>query len=418
MELHREAILAKPNVVGLGIGYKVRATVMTDQLCLVVMVRQKLPTEGLAPETLVPSDVDGVPTDVMEVGELRALQSRSARWRPAPGGVSIGHYQTSAGTFGCVVRDHASGSRLILSNNHVLANTNEAQIGDPVLQPGPADGGRVATDTIAHLERFCPIVFTTRPPVCPVALGVAGTANALARRIGSTHRLEAVQRVSTAANWVDAAVARPVDDADILEGILEVGVPEGAMAPALGMSVRKSGATTELSSGRIIVVNATTYINYGPRRTARFEEQIVTTNMSQGGDSGSLLVVGDSPDAVGLLFAGSPQVTVHNEIQAVLARLEVSFDGVPGRGVGLRAALARARTVLRACEGQLLSKPNVVAVRTGTRQKGGRPTGEVALVAVVTRKVPSSHLSPEELIPGHIDGVPVDVQEVGLRRSV
>jgi hypothetical protein len=414
METHREAILAQPNVVGLGIGHKVRATVLTDQLCLVVMVRRKLPTEGLAPQAVVPPEVEGVPTDVMEVGVLRALQSRSARWRPAPAGVSIGHFQTSAGTLGCVVRDRASGGRLILSNNHVLANSNEAQLGDPVLQPGPADGGRVVSDTIAHLERFSPIAFTTRPPVCPVALGIASTANALARQMGSAHRLEAVQRNPTAVNWVDAAVARPVEDADILEGILEIGVPLGVIAPALGTSVRKSGATTGLSSGRIIVVNATTIIDYGPGRTARFDAQIVTTNMSQGGDSGSLLVAGDSPDAVGLLFAGSPQVTVHNEILAVLGRLDVSLGSVSRGGAGLRAALARARTVLRACQEQLLSKPNVVAVRTGMRQKGGCPTGEVALVVLVTSKVPSSQLSPEQLIPGSVDGVRVDVQEAGF----
>jgi hypothetical protein len=406
-------ILALPNVVGLGIGRKVRATRITDQPCLVVMVRLKQPREVLGPEALVPPEVDGVPTDVIEVGELRAMQARNARWRPAPAGVSIGHYHTSAGTFGCIVRDRVSGLRLILSNNHVLANTNVAQVGDPVLQPGPADGGRVATDTIAHLERFHPIAFTTKPPICPVALGLAGAANMLARQLGSRHRLEASQRDAAAVNWIDAALARPVDDADILEGILDVGVPQGTAAPALGMEVRKSGSTTGLSSGRIIVVYATTNINYAPGRMACFEEQIVTTNMSQGGDSGSLLVAGDPPLAVGLLFAGSPQVTVHNQIQAVLDHLQVCVGGEPTGGAQLRVALARARAVQRACESELLSKANVVGVRTGMRQRNGSPTGEVALVALVTRKVSASELPPEDAIPAHIEGVPVDVQEVG-----
>ncbi len=47
----------------------------------------------------------------------------------------------------------------MLSNNHVLANSNDATAGDAILQPGPADGGRLGPDTIAVLERFCPIEF-------------------------------------------------------------------------------------------------------------------------------------------------------------------------------------------------------------------------------------------------------------------
>src|SRR5438309_2051812 len=45
------------------------------------------------------------------------------------------------------------GRRVVLSNNHILANSNAARIGDPILQPGPADAG-TRDDTIATLERF------------------------------------------------------------------------------------------------------------------------------------------------------------------------------------------------------------------------------------------------------------------------
>ena len=131
-ELHKEAILEKPNVVGVGVGYKVVGGQKTAQVCIVVLVRQKLPPAALSPEALVPSEVDGVVTDVVQVGDIRALQARTDRWRPAPGGVSVGHYQVTAGTLGCVVRDKVSRERLILSNNHVLANSNDASPGDPV----------------------------------------------------------------------------------------------------------------------------------------------------------------------------------------------------------------------------------------------------------------------------------------------
>jgi len=73
-----------------------------------------------------------------------------------------------------------------------------------------------------------------------------------------------------------------------------------------------------------MVLDATVTIDYGDR-SARFENQIVTTVMSQPGDSGSLLVAGDSMQAVGLLFAGSDQVTLHNPIQSVLDCLDVTL---------------------------------------------------------------------------------------------
>jgi hypothetical protein len=322
-ELHKHVILAKPNVVGVGTGYKIKRGQRTSQLCVVTMVSRKIPLAGLASDALVPKTIDGVPIDVIEVGYLRALQSRTDRWRPAPGGVSLGHYKITAGTFGAVVRDRATGDRLILSNNHVLANSNDAQPGDPVLQPGPADGGQMRTDTIARLERFSPIQFDTAPAVCELATGAADLANAIARALGSKHRLEAIQSDPAASNPVDAAVARPQEDIDILEEILEIGEIQGTTPAVLGMSVRKSGRTTGYTTGEITVLDATVTVGYGEGRTARFENQIVTNAMSQGGDSGSLLVAGDGLQAVGLLFAGSEQITIHNPIQAVMDSLEV-----------------------------------------------------------------------------------------------
>jgi hypothetical protein len=324
-ELYKQAILTKPNVVGVGTGYKVRGKQKTDELCVVTLVRQKIAKEGLAAEALVPQSLDGVPVDVIEVGDLRALQARTDRWRPAPGGVSLGHYKITAGTFGAVVRDRNTGARLILSNNHVLANSNDASPGDPIIQPGGADGGRVENDTIAYLERFCTIDFGISPPVCTIATGLAALANLLAALLGSKHRLEALQANPSAANLVDAAVARPVADDAILDEILEIGEIQGTTAAMLGMTVRKSGRTTAFTTGEITVLDATVSVSYGPGRIARFDNQIVTSPMSQGGDSGSLLVDNSSQRAVGLLFAGSDQSTIHNPIETVLDCLEVTI---------------------------------------------------------------------------------------------
>lgn len=324
-QMHAQAIMSKPNVVGVGVGEKISEGRKTGEISVVVLVRQKLPPAGLTKEALLPKELNGVKTDVIEVGDVRALQARTDRWRPAPGGVSIGHYQITAGTLGCVVRDRADGRRLILSNNHVLANSNDAQPGDAILQPGPADGGSASEDTIAHLERFCPIEFSVSPPTCSLASGFASLGNFLAELAGSSHRVQAYQAAPQAVNLADAAVARPVSNDDILDEILEVGVVSGTLPASLGMMVRKSGRTTAFTTGEITVLDATVNVSYGVGKIASFENQIVTGPMSQGGDSGSLVVAADELKAVGLLFAGSNQSTIINPIQAVLDCLNVDL---------------------------------------------------------------------------------------------
>lgn len=321
--VYKDEIFAKPNVVGVGIGYKVINGAPSDQTCLKVLVRQKLPLAGLDPKAVIPREAGGVRTDVVEVGELRAWQSPTERWRPAPGGVSIGHYKITAGTFGCVVRDRNSGARLILSNNHVLANSNDASPGDAILQPGAADGGTLPADRIGQLERFCPIEFNTDTPSCSAANMYVRLGNALAELVGSKHRVSAYQYNPQAVNLVDAAVARPDVDTDVLDRILEIGLISGVAPAFLGMRVRKSGRTTGYTTGEITVVDATVNVSYGTGRVATFDNQLVSGPMSQGGDSGSLIVAADSPSAVGLLFAGSNQSTIFNPIQAVLDCLQV-----------------------------------------------------------------------------------------------
>jgi hypothetical protein len=322
-EASKENLLAMQNVVGVGVGYQVKGGEQTSNYAIVVMVSRKLPLPALAPNAILPKNVDGVVIDVIEVGELRALQARTDRWRPAPGGISIGHYKITAGTFGAIVRDRNSGERLILSNNHVIANSNDADPGDQVLQPGPIDGGSPDVDTIAHLDRFCPIEFATEPGTCDIADTYASLGNAIAGLLGSQHRVNTQQADPQAVNLVDAAVAKPENDNDVLDEILEIGTIEGSEEGILGMSVRKSGRTTSFTTSQINLINATVDVNYGSDRTARFENQLVSGPMSQGGDSGSLLVAGESQHAVGLLFAGSNQSTIFNPIQAVLDCLEV-----------------------------------------------------------------------------------------------
>jgi hypothetical protein len=307
-----------------GLGEKKVDGASTGTVSVVALVRRKLPRAGLSPDEVIPSVVDGVPTDVVEVGDLKAFAARTERWRPAPGGVSLGHYLITAGTFGCVVRDRETGARLILSNNHVLANGNDASLEDPILQPGTADGGVEESDTLALLERFVPIDYSLGPATCGVARGITDLANLLAGWVGSKHRLQAIRADPSAVNRVDAALARPLDESSVSDDVLDIGRVVGTVPPSLGLRVRKSGRTTGLTSGEITVIEATVDVGYDDR-LARFEGQLLTGPMSEPGDSGSLLVAADSLQAVGLLFAGSDQTTIYNPIADVLTALAVTL---------------------------------------------------------------------------------------------
>jgi hypothetical protein len=303
----QEAILSRNNVVGVAVGHKIKKGKETGDPCLAVLVSQKLPPELLTPDDLVPDKAGKFPTDVIETGILFAggghseakvipeqeeigIQALRRRVRPVEGGYSVGHYAITAGTYATAVidRDPYPGiprKYYVLSNNHVLANSNAAKIGDGILQPGVYDGGRFPGDVIARLSRFVPIKFD-----------------------GSC-------------NYVDAAIAEGAFE--ILDReIYWIGYVKGVAAAQLGMIVQKTGRTTHYTTGRVTGINATVMVNYGGGRTAKMCRQIVTTNMSAGGDSGSLLC-DMQENAVGLLFAGSSAATIHNDIRYVQALLRI-----------------------------------------------------------------------------------------------
>lgn len=64
-------------------------------------------------------------------------------------------------------------------------------------------------------------------------------------------------------------------------------------------------------------------------------------------------------------------------------------------------------------ETDIMRRANVVGIAEGIRTKKGKPTGDPCLVVYVAHKVPRARLSPKDLIPRHIDGIPIDVVEVG-----
>jgi len=237
---------------------------------------------------------------VINTGPIDALAHRF-RARPAPGGTSVGHAAISAGTFGCLATGRSAprdNRLLILSNNHVLADVNQGNPGDPILQPGRFDGGKAGSDTIGLLERYVTIDFS-QPNILDCATAWVEPAEVLSDLV-YVHAGSPIYFSISAR----PAVARP------------------------GLSVGKSGRTTQLTSGRVTATGATIRVNMGDGRVAIFNDQIAVRgfrgDFSAGGDSGSVIWTWDETRApVGLLFAGGGGTTFANPIAAVLDTLDI-----------------------------------------------------------------------------------------------
>jgi hypothetical protein len=263
---------------------------------------QSVIVESLGVQAAASNDVEVTP---VVTGIIDALPHRFPL-RPAPGGISVAHFNVTAGTLGGLAtgRSAPRNSRmLILSNNHVLANVNNAVYGDCICQPGPADGGACPKDQVAILERFVPITMGG-----PVNYVDCATAWAWPDRVRRDHLY-----MSAGQPAFFPTSAQP-------------------LAPQIGMAVGKTGRTTQVTSGTITSINAGIMVNYGNGRSGWFEDQLSiqagSGNFSQGGDSGSLIWTWNTTrNPVGLLFAGGGGVTFANKIDRVLNALEISLIG-------------------------------------------------------------------------------------------
>ena len=284
-------VTGKENIVGLGVGWRYAADALTADMAVKVYVREKVPEAQLTDEALIPREIDGMPTDVEAIGEVFPLSYAKRYPRPVPCGVSCSHFRLpGSGTIGCVVVLD-SGKVASLSNNHVLANENDAQVGDPVIQPGNAERFPAPDEKIALLEKFVPIQATN--------------------------------------NLVDGAVAW-TNFARVSPRHVTYTLNPTPVAAATGLTVMKNGRTTQSTLGVVTALGVTIRVPYKPFPTgAVFRNQVdirgVAGPFSKGGDSGSLIVTAGTKQPVALLFAGSSDnlVTFANPIQAVIAQLGI-----------------------------------------------------------------------------------------------
>jgi len=223
----------------------------------------------------------------------------------------------SVGTLGFFVRDEDGDAHLV-SNNHVIGRLNDADNGDPVVQPGTLDLTGVELQLMPDL------------PTLVAQLGIA--------EVSAVVPLQFRTATGTPNNFVDAAMARlngrrPDGDIDRLTfggGIAGVADPyQQAADGSIEGSARvyKVGRTTGYTEGEVFMLAAARTVNYRGK-TAHFVGQILVRPtldnvgpFSNSGDSGSG-VLNDRNEIMGLLFAGSPNVTIVNPIERVLDELE------------------------------------------------------------------------------------------------
>lgn len=330
----------QPGVTAVDVGFKITGGVLTEDVALRVHVERKIPAAELpASQRLNVSGtpakrVGGYPIDVIEAtyGVLRnqtisvestasgrlALDDdatrvdRRAVLRPLLGGISCGNPRISSGTIGAIVFHRETGKPMILSNWHVLAGHPNAVLGEPIVQPGPTDGGG-AGDEVARLSAM---VLDSR---------------------------------------MDAAVAEIDEGIANERELLGLGTITGTETARLGAMVAKSGRTTSLTRGIVDGVSLSTTISYHPDVVQSFLNQIrivprapwpaVDAEISSGGDSGSVWINEATNRAIGLHFAGENDHAVRAEhavaspIDPIMDQFGISF--APVVCSGRRPALDR-----------------------------------------------------------------------------
>jgi len=305
IEKHGKELLKYPNVIGFSNLPQPRirkGKVIQEEQVLRVYVTRKVSKEQLEPSEIIPPEIEGVKTDVVEIGRIRKLQGFRERYRPAPAGVSTSRAdQEAAGTIGWFMIDE-DGNVYLLSNNHVWANENNALQGDPIIQPGRLDGGDPENDVIAELYDWIGIDFSGNP------------------------------------NIVDVAIATPLDLSQIYTSIMVLGGVTGKADPVLDAKVKKVGRSTGYTEGIIIDTSATLNVDYDSG-TALFQDVFIVEgeNIVQAGDSGSP-VLDEQGKFLGLLFAGNDEGSVFVACKA--SNIESAFQSKLGKKIWILLANA------------------------------------------------------------------------------
>lgn len=306
-------LLDDRNVTGIAYGRRQVGDVRTDEPAVVIYVARKVPPQFLPTTRLLPRRLyfgrDFIEVDVVETGPFYA-QEFTARERPAPNGISVGHINITAGTLGSLVTDNTDGSLNILSNNHVLADVNAGAIGDAIVQPGVADGGSAPADTIATLKRF--VMLNAAGNIVDAAIGqVIDPADVIDQVKDNLIPVATADHPAIGllfAGSCNRTLINPIDAVLAQLGVAFLAGPGGTAGVDIGSNVEKVGRTTEYTTSTVTEIDVAATVDYDPGVSLGFDRQIATAHMSEGGDSGSVVYLGGeggNEDACGCASAST-----------------------------------------------------------------------------------------------------------------
>jgi hypothetical protein len=70
---YEKELMQRPGVVGIAIGYKLIKGKRTNQLCIICYVEKKRRIGELEARDIIPEEIEGIPVDVIESGQIQAL---------------------------------------------------------------------------------------------------------------------------------------------------------------------------------------------------------------------------------------------------------------------------------------------------------------------------------------------------------
>lgn len=315
-ELIWEKIKDKKNVIGYSKKFRkrLRDGNEIDEEVIRIYVSAKKDLTDLDLRDIIPKVIDGIPTDIVEIGEIKSLNlhplTHVTRVRPLVAGVSIGNWAITAGTLGWFFKD-GRGREMIGSNAHVFTDDplTPSSSEKRIVQPGRYDNGSVPDDIVGSYYWHQPLSGSE----CVISNAVKDLLNGVSIFFGRKSRflLTLVEKAK-----IDFAVAEPSTDfelelftADECEGFVGLGFAGSAQASFfckaqhiedtgwkpidktimpvnVGETIHKIGRTTEYTSGQVVDDSAFGRVNYGGTSPVEFDDIILTTAMLEGGDSG------------------------------------------------------------------------------------------------------------------------------------
>ncbi len=126
-EAARERLLSLPGVHAVGVGPKIVANKRTGIPAIIVLVVEKRKRSELASDEIIPTEIDGVKTDIVEssvpiLGAGSAVDEDTKKERPIIGGTQIlpGGFNIGGGTLGCLAEASDKSRVFAVTNWHVL----------------------------------------------------------------------------------------------------------------------------------------------------------------------------------------------------------------------------------------------------------------------------------------------------------